>query len=143
MTDFELLYSLNVWVSATFSVFSVYITIVTTFIVASYLVAHKLGRPMAGIMIAIFTLAFLTCLQMETDVAVFIPPLSAQMMQRAHAASSAFAFMADKAGPPIAPRIWQTLGIPLMKLAPVTYSLAYIGALAFFFYQRKVGKQAD
>ena len=139
MTDFELLYSLNVWVSATFSVFSVYITIVTTFIVASYLVAHKLGRPMAGIMIAIFTLAFLSCLQMESNVAAFIPPLSARLIQRAHAAGSPVAFMADA---PLSVRVWLTLGIPIRVLAPVTFALAYISALVFFFYQRKVSKQA-
>ena len=129
MTDHELL-SLGIDMLANLqSLFTNYMTLLFAFIVTSFLVAHKLDRAMAVVVIVLFTALASSQLMEMLLVNMDVDALSEQLRARVAAGSEATAWHG------LTHARWQGDFITIMQLTSAVGG--YFAALFFFFHQRR------
>ena len=131
MTDYEVLSLFNEMSANTQGAYMNFVAILSAFLIAGYLAAHRLSKTMTIIVIALFTVAALQ----EGCVSFLLwgDQLGLMVDMRAHAALSWHG--ASRVGP--------LLGIFFYSTFAATIIGGYIGALVFFFHQRHVGLKSD
>ena len=134
MTDYELVNLLLTQVQTMFEVLATYITVVSGFLVVGYLVAHKLHRSMVAVLVVLFSMASLAC------------GLNARAMLGG--ASNTMAHVGEALAAGTSHVGWWFGGAPspAYSIVPLIiqsiFVVAYIGALLFFFLQRRAGLKA-
>ena len=136
MTDFELYYLVLENTSTAFSIFTTYLTIIFAFLVAGHLMGHKISTGMTVVMIALFSLASLICVMVAVRAAEGMAGLAGLISKAIADGQSNLS--------------WMPYGSPNSRVAStmlqtgflVLLVLAYIGALVFFFQQRRAGLKA-
>ena len=131
MTDYELMSLFGEYVGQQQVVYMNFVTIIFAYIIASYLVADKLSGPMAAIITILFTVV---AFQMGTtsffllqDQFGLVPEMATRSALQFHGAVQG----------------GQTLINMYTILNIITQIIAYVGALIFFFHQRRIGLQAQ
>ena len=126
MTDYELMSLFGEYVSHQQAVYMNFVTIVFAYIVAGYFVANKLTGRMAAIITILFTVV---AFQLGTaafflikDQFGLVPEMSTRDALQFHGAV--------QGGEPVT-----NMYVFLYIVAPI---IAYIGALIFFFHQRRL-----
>jgi hypothetical protein len=127
MTDFELVYLLNEVFNTLFSTIMDYTTGLFAMLVASYLVASKLSRGMAGLIVALFSLFAFAMVPATIAAAARLAGVLAQASRVAAEPGSAIAFVFTN--PFIVPFIAPTIAVLTV--------LSYIGGVVFFVQARR------
>jgi hypothetical protein len=135
MTDYELANLLVIQVQTMFEVLTTYITIVSGFLVVGYLVAHKLNRSMVAVLVVLFSMASLGCaVGMRSNVAG-VSNTGRHLGEAIAAGTAHFGWRFSGAR---SPAIASTMPLMMQSI----FVVAYIGALVFFFHQRRAGLKA-
>ena len=133
MSDYELVYLFMGYTDALQSAFMNFVAVLFAFLLAGHLVANKLESGMVFIVVGLFTILALqqsiTVLGLGHDVA----GLAGQIGLHAAEDPTGLGWHGT-AGP-------KGSLMPIMEFsAAVVIMLSYIGALVFFFHQRRVGR---
>ena len=131
MSDYEMADSFSSMFSGLQLLFTSYVSIVFAFLIASWLVAHKLNWLLSAVSVFLFTLVSVYFIAFTYFVAQDMLNLGALIGQKVQAGESTLTwtgFGEEWQDPP-----------PLMKLLLFLEISAYLAALLFFFYQKKTG----
>jgi len=135
MTDFEMSYLVLEQVSIAFTVLATYVSIVFAFLVAGYLVAHKLASSMVAILITLFTMISMMVAGIAVRAGRGISGLEEEIRRAVAEGRSSLSWNASA--------LADSGGSAMSTLIPLIFAsiiiIAYIGALWFFFHQRQVG----
>jgi len=135
MTEFEMAYLMNdMWIQL-IMLTQVFFAVLTAFIVASYLVAHRLTRPMAVVVVGLFLLASLGSILNISRQAQSIVGLAFEMKALA-LSGRGLAWHAVVNTPEWTRGI---AGVP----AAVMFLIATAAAVYFFFHCRRVNRRAE
>lgn len=132
MSDYEMADSFSSMFSGLQMLFTSYVSIIFAFLIASWLVAHKINTVMAAICLFLFTLVSIYFISFTFFIAQDMLNLGKIIGQKVEAGESSLSwtgFGDEWDDPP-----------PLMNLLLFMELAAYIASLLFFYYQRKSGK---
>lgn len=131
MSDYEKLDSFASVFNGVQLLFTSYVSILFAFLVASWLIAHKLNTVLAVLCLGLFTLVSLYFVSLTYFVSQNLIALIELIQAEVATGQSTLGWVGftrtDE--PP-----------PLIGVLILTEILAYAGTLVFFFYQRKTGK---
>ena len=130
MSDYELLDVFMMAVETLWIIFSTYVSIVFAFLVVSFLVAGKLQRSLAVIVIALYTLVVAWAVWAMSRGSASVAAIAGQMKLHAQDGSSSLGWHPAANTPDFV--IW---AIPVV-ITLIAF-LAYIGSLFFFYIQRQ------
>jgi small basic protein len=137
MSEFEMAYLLNDIQLAITANSSMLFTIVSAFLVASYVVAHRLSPLMIGILLGIYAYAFLgTALAIERQMASMFG-LGYQIATQAAAGNQLhWHAFANPWAPPSERSV--------LPMATLLFSCTvFVGSIVFFFHCRRVNRKAE
>lgn len=134
MTDYEIVSVLNEFVSATWSIFATYVSIVFAFLVAGYLVSDRLVPRIVSIVIALYTLvAFWAVWGLNRTAANLVASIT-EIKRRILEDGSSLGWLPAASIPDL-----MLDAIPL--LITILAVVAFAGSVVFFFHQRKSGRR--
>ena len=134
MTDYELAELFALYFSLIQDQFINYATVLFAFLISGYLIASKLNSAMTVIVVAIFTGFAFDSISVIWFICNDVASLQVIMHERVLNGSEELMFMAA------ARPDFDTGSLLIFTLTRVLTALgAYIGALVFFFHQRKAG----
>ena len=131
MTDYELLSVFQEFINITWTIFATYVSIVFAFIVASYLVSSRLTPRVAALVITLYTLVAFWSVwgirQNATGIAATVGEIKRGVLE----GNSSLGWV---------PIVETSDAMLLMTpfLITLVSSVAYVGSIIFFFYQRRV-----
>ena len=135
MTDYELANLLVIQVEVMFEILATYITIISGFLLVGYLVAHKLNRSMVAVLVLLFSMAALACTVATRSAITGVAHTGSHIGEAIVAGTSHLGWwLSGRGGNPAAN------SMPLM--IQVMFVVAYLGALLFFFLQRRAAQKA-
>ena len=133
MTDFEIAELFTEYFALMQTQIINYATVLFAFLLAGYLIASKLQRVMATVIVIIFTAFAIDALLTTWFLAIDVVELQLLMRERVANGSRELAFHA-------AAREDFTMNLyTVTAMRVLTGVLAYLGAIWFFFYQRRLG----
>ncbi len=134
MTDYELVYFFIEYLNALQTAVMNYVAVLFAFLIAAYLIAGKVQSSMVPIIVGLFTLVALNQLSLVIGNGYDWAAVGFQITARAAEGTSNVGWhgVATPWGP-------HAVSITRFGAAAVLI-LSYIGALTFFFHQRKVGR---
>ena len=137
MSDFELVYLFKEHVEWLQSSTINFITALSAFLVASYLIADKLKLSMACIILTLFTLYSIELADTAFRIQAEINSLLTEIAVRSNESESSIGWHGAR---------FMDGESPIQQfrqfLNPLLLILGYIGGLIFFFHQRHVGRRA-
>ncbi len=131
MTDYEVLSLFNEMAANTQGAFMNFVTILSAFLIAGFLAAHKLSKTMTIIVIALFTVAALQ----EGAVMIFHWIGQAGLMVDMRSREALSWHGATRGGRWLGPIFTTTFVFIVVG--------GYIGALVFFFHQQRTGLKSS
>lgn len=137
MTDFEIAELFTEYFALMQTQIINYATVLFAFLLAGYLIASKLQRVMATVIIVIFTAFAFDALMTTWFLAIDVVELQLLMRERVANGSQELAFHAAAR---------EDFNMDLYTVTAIrvlTGVLAYIGAIWFFFHQRRLGLEND
>ena len=135
MSDYESLALVYSQVTLILTELTIFISIVFSFLVVSYLVAQKLTRSMAAVLVTLFTIVVLI------STAIFLRTSTGLVAFVAHLREAVAAGTSGLDWHPLMTSSGGSL-TTLNYLTPSLFVLTYIVALVFFFQQRRAGTKA-
>jgi hypothetical protein len=135
MTEFEMAYLHVELVNSMGMLFTGYFTVFTGFLVASYLVAHKLTRTMTIIGVGMFVFLDVGAIMLNYRTISSLAGLSLKMHGMAQT-SDMLTWHSTATTPE-----WTFDALPLVGVA--LYSISMIAAVYFFFHCRRVNRKAE
>jgi hypothetical protein len=135
MTDYEMVSLFVETLEALQSAFTNYVAVLSGFLIAGYLIADKLEARMVGIVVTLFTLVVLQ----QGNIVVGLGHDSASLLGEISAqASDASSNLGWHGG---ATELGSGIGRVILQFSALAVLiLSYVGALFFFFHQRRVGR---
>ena len=130
MSDYEYLDIFATTFNSVQQLFVNYVSILFAFLVASWLIAHKLSKVLVVLSIGLFTLVTLYYITMTYFVAQNLITMISLIRQQVESGQSTLGWVGFTQVSNV---------LPLLPVLIFTKLLAYIGTLLFFFYQRKAG----
>ena len=134
MSDYESLALVYSQISIILTELTIFISIVFSFLVVGYLVAHKLTRSMAAVLVTLFTMVVIL------STAIFLRTSTGLLAFVAHLREAVAAGTSGLGWHPLMTSSGGSL-TTLNYLTPSLFVLTYIGALVFFFQQRRAARQ--
>ena len=131
MTDYEVLTVFNEMSANTQDAYMNFVAILSGFLIAGFLVANKLSKSMTIIVTALFTVAALQ----QGSVIFLLWGDQVGLLADIHSREALNWHGASRGGPSLGPFFDWTFGITVIG--------GYIGALVFFFHQRRVGLKSN
>ena len=131
MTDYEVLSLFNEMAANTQGAFMNFVAILSAFLIAGYLAAHRLSKTMTIIVIALFTVAAVQ----EGAVMILHWGDQVGLLADIYSRETLSWHGATRGGPLLGPFFDWAFGITVIG--------GYIGALVFFFHQRRVGLKSN
>jgi hypothetical protein len=136
MTEFEMAYLMTDMQAGLMASTTTLFTITSAFLVAGYLVSHRLSRLMVGVAIAVFSWAFFTTAFITSRQIFNLLGLVVEINKFANAGKGL---------------AWHAAAQPIVDWAMqggtwffiVFCTLAFIGSIAFFFHSRRVNQMAE
>jgi hypothetical protein len=135
MTEYEMAYLHAELTNSLIYQFSAFFTVLTAFLVASYLVAHKLTRTMTVIVVGMFLVLNAGVIMQNYRILQSLGGLTLQMHHMAQTGSGLM-WHATANSPDWIPATMRGVGVTL-------YSMATIAAVYFFFHCRRVNGRVD
>ncbi len=134
MTDYELITAFNEYNTLMQTSFTNYVAVLFAFLIAAYLIADKLESSMVPSIVALFTLVALNQLSNVIGGGHDWAAVGMQIAARATEQTSSLGW--HGAATP-----WGRLTISILQFsAAVILTASHIGALIFFFHQRRLGR---
>jgi len=130
MSDYELISLLMASVDALWLVFSTFVSIVFAFLVVSYLVASKLRRSLAAIVIALYTLVALWAGWAMSRGSASVSAIVGEINLHVQGGTSSLGWHPAANTPDLVIR-----AIPIV-ITLIAF-LSYVGSMFFFYIQRK------
>lgn len=130
MSDYELISVFITSVDALWVVFSTFVTVVFAFLVVSYLVASKLRRSLAAIVMALYTLVALWAAWAMSRGSASVTAIAAEMKLRVQDGTSSLDWHPAANTPDF---LISAIPIVITLIALLTY----VGSVFFFYIQRK------
>jgi hypothetical protein len=132
MTEYEYADLFNEYMNLIFTVFMGHASLVFAFLIAGYLVAHKLRPLLAYIAIMLFTIAIGLPTFVQNRFGGAMMGLAAEIRQASESSASLLAWHSITYEPEQY-IVWAMYSITFVMV------MSYVAALVFFFYQRKHG----
>ncbi len=130
MSDYELVSLFNEYITIVFTVFMGHCSLIFAFLIASFLVAHRLRTSMATVVILLFTFAIFATTFVQNRFGGAMAGLAKEMRRAVNEGESSIGWHSITYEPEIYMAIFMHTLTTLMVLS-------YIGSVAFFFIQRK------
>lgn len=136
MTDYEMAYLFNDNINILITLLMSFSSVVFAFLVAGNIVAHKLKSSMVLLVIALFTIASSILIFLMNRFGNQFANIATLMREAVENGSSSLGWHPITYEPAVLPLF-------LMVTFQTLMILLYIGALIFFFHQRREGLKSD
>lgn len=137
MTDYELAALFIEYFAAIQSSLINFVSVVIAFIVAGYLIASKLQSSMVFILVTIFSAFCIDSILQILFINMDLQSVQGLMADRIATGQSDLIFHSGARG------VWANNAWVFGAIRMVATLGAYVGAVAFFFYQRRIGQRHD
>ncbi len=135
MTDYEMIYIFQENLNLIFTVLMSYVSIVSTFLVVGHLISAKLNVAMVSVVTGLFTLVSITMTFLMNRLTTTFIGIGGEMRKSVDEGTSSLGWHNITYEPEF---LAQGAMVALTSLLILTY----VGAIIFFFHQRRVGLQS-
>ncbi len=135
MTDYEMIYIFQENLNLIFTVLMSYVSIVSAFLVVGHLISAKLNVAMVSVVTGLFTLVSITMTFLMNRLTTTFIGIGGEMRKSVDEGTSSLGWHNITYEPEF---LAQGAMVALTSLLILTY----VGAIIFFFHQRRVGLQS-
>ena len=136
MTEYEVVSALTATLDLLWTIFATYVSIVFAFLVASYLVAHKLVSGIVWLVLTLYTVVSAWAIFGLSRTSATVVGLVFEIKRMALEPGSTLGWHTVVSTPDIA--------FPFISFVTTSVGvIAYVGSIVFFFYQRHLNVEAS